>query len=329
MNASGNLTGTKPFLKWAGGKTQLVPSIQAALPKDLATTRDLTYVEPFVGGGAILFWLLTTYPNICRAVINDLNPHLCQAYRTLQRQPKALIQALRRIQQTYHALAQESDRRCYFEAMRTEYNEQTGTPLRHTVLLIFLNKTCFNGLYRVNRQGKFNVPHGRYHNPRICDPATIQANSALLQRVTILNGDFSQTLAQVKGKSFFYLDPPYKPLSPTAQFNTYASEVFNDRSQERLAEFCQLLNREGHWWLLSNADVRNTDADNAYFDDLYEGFTIRRICARRTINCQSAKRGAISELLISNYAEPMGVSAADTSSVLKSDGSRCHPRHSE
>ena len=300
MDLFGNINGAKPFLKWAGGKGKLWATIQAALPAEILS-EPLTYVEPFIGGGAVLFRLLSHYPNIHRAIINDINPDLYEAYRAIQQHPEDLIQVLQGIQETYDSLFSEEERRTYFDALRTEFNQRDSTPLRNTALLIALNKTCFNGLYRVNSKGKFNVPFGKYERPRICDPQTIRANSELLKRVTILKGDFSKTLEQVSGRAFYYLDPPYKPLSATASFNAYVSEAFNDASQLRLAGFCRELHAAGHLWLMSNSDVKNTDQDNHFFDELYQDFQIKRIRAKRAINSNGEKRGEISELLIANY----------------------------
>lgn len=301
MKSAGEATRAKPFLKWAGGKRQLIPHLQAGLPKHLSTASDLTYVEPFIGGGAVLFWLLQAYPNIKKAVINDLNPDLATAYHMVRDFSEALIESLEIIQEAYFSLRSEDDRRLFFNAKRDEFNVPNSDAIARTTLLIFLNRTCFNGLFRVNSQNKFNVPFGRYKNPRICDARALRTNSELLQRVTILTGDFAQTLNYVDEPAFFYLDPPYKPLSKTADFNAYASENFNDAAQERLAHFCRRLDQLGHCWLLSNSDVRNTDAENAYFDELYQSFSIRRIKARRAINSNANRRGEISELLVSNY----------------------------
>lgn len=300
MNLDGKDGAAKPFLKWAGGKSQLWPIIQDSLPSEL-TAGALTYVEPFIGGGAILIRLLANYPAIQQAILNDINPDLYQAYQTTRQQPEELIQALWLLQNSYDDLGTEIERRIWFDEARLEFNRRDLGPLRNTALLIALNKTCFNGLYRVNSKGKFNVPFGRYERPRICDPQTIRASSHLLQRVTILQGDFSQTLRQVRGRAFFYMDPPYKPLSATANFNSYASEVFNDASQQRLAAFCQELDAAGHLWLLSNSDMRNTDQENSYFDDLYRDYHIQRVQAKRAINSVGNKRGAVDELLITNY----------------------------
>ncbi len=302
MDLFGEAVGAKPFLKWAGGKRQLIPTIQAVLPATLRQEQGLTYVEPFIGGGAVLFWLLQTYPNIQRAIINDINPDLVTAYRVVQQRPQELINALTAIQEQYHRLPTEESRRAYFEETRVEFNTRPLEELRNTVLLIFLNRTCFNGLYRVNSKGHFNVPFGRYAQPTICHPHTIIAASQLLGRVTILEGDFATVLAHTPANSFFYFDPPYKPLSKTAAFNAYATETFDAVSQQRLANVCRELDTRCQRWLLSNSDPQNTDAADSYFDDLYAGFTIQRIQAKRSINSKGDSRGKIGELLINNYA---------------------------
>jgi len=305
MNLFGEVSGAKPFLKWAGGKRQLIPAIEAALPPHFGDGRDVTYAEPFIGGGAVLFWLLQAYPRVKNAIINDINPDLSTAYETIKRQPVKLIQSLQALETKYYSLTAMADKLQYFMEMRGEFNIRNLDPLQNTALLIFLNKTCFNGLYRVNSKNKFNVPFGKHERPNICDAATIQANSALLQRVTILNGDFSQLLNSVDGRAFFYFYPPYKPLSATASFNAYSSEVFDDESQVRLANFCRTLDEQGHSWLLSNSDVKNTEADNHFFDEMYADFCIQRVKASRRINSVAEKRGDIAELLISNYSREL------------------------
>jgi DNA adenine methylase len=305
MNLFGEVSGAKPFLKWAGGKRQLIPAIEAALPVGFAQKRDLTYVEPFVGGGAVLFWILQAYPNIKQAVINDINPDLSTAYETVKNQAGELIKSLSLIQDKYYSLSSEDDKRAYFMDAREEFNTRSLGDLRNTTLLIFLNRTCFNGLYRVNSKNKFNVPFGKYDKPNICDCKTLIANSHLLKKVTVLNGDFSKSVESVQGGAFVYFDPPYKALNVTASFNAYSSESFDDASQQRLATYCQTLDDAGHNWLLSNSDVKNTDSDNHFFDDMYSGFCIQRVKASRRINSVASKRGDISELLISNYSRDL------------------------
>jgi DNA adenine methylase len=295
----------KPFLKWAGGKTQLIPAIEKSLPKKI-NWNEVTYVEPFAGSGAVLFWMLRQQKGIKRAIINDVNTELTTAYEIIKREPQALINELQKLDKQFKAYQSQDDRKLFYLEQRTRFN---ASPLKsqstlHTALLIFLNRTCFNGLYRVNSKGQFNVPFGQYANPKICDEATIMSVSNILQRVTILNGDFEASLNHVNGNAFFYFDPPYRPISSTSSFNSYASEVFCDQEQKRLAAFCQHIHQQGHQWLLSNSDPKNHDPSDNFFDELYKDFHITRIEAKRMINSNAQKRGTINELLIANYSLP-------------------------
>lgn len=294
---------SKPFLKWAGGKGQLIPTIEAFLPKDIQSRDQLTYVEPFLGSGAVMFWFLKTFPNVRHAVINDINTDLTQAFEIIKTAPLDLIENLEKIQQHYYRYTSEEDRLAFFLEKREEFNSRHLSALKNTALLIFLNRTCFNGLYRVNSKNRFNVPFGKYKKPKICDATTIMANSVILQRVTILNGDYEETLKYVGEDCFFYFDPPYKPISKTSSFNAYAKDAFNDDEQIRLKKFCDQLSAKGFDWLLSNSDPKNNDPNDNFFDDLYRdpSIYIERVKAKRLINANADKRGEIYELLISNY----------------------------
>jgi DNA adenine methylase len=291
----------KPFLKWAGGKTQLLSTIEATLPTDLARQSDLTFIEPFVGGGAVLFWFLKKYRNVQKAVICDVNEKLINAYRTVKHQPHALINVLMDFQKKYDALTDEEARREFFLEQRERFNTPSNDTILTTALMIFLNKTCFNGLYRVNRKGEFNVPFGKYFNPKICFPEVILADSAILQKTKILCGDYTDTLSEISRNTFVYLDPPYKPLSPTASFTAYTANSFTDTDQHNLADFCKTLDILSVQWLLSNADLTNTDITATFFDDLYGDYNIQKVHAKRSINSDATRRGAIYELLIANY----------------------------
>lgn len=292
----------KPFLKWAGGKTQLINSISNSLPNYLKNHENLVYAEPFIGSGAFLFWFLQAFPNTKKAIINDINPDLYKAYCIIKGEHENLIKELTKLQNSYYNLKSEAERKDFFLAKREIFNTRKNDSLKNTALLIFMNKTCFNGLYRVNSKGLFNVPFGKYHNPKICDAETIRSDSKLLQKVTILNGDYTEVLKHIdKKQAFFYFDPPYKPISKSASFNAYAAESFDDKEQERLRGFCTKVDSLGHFWLLSNSDLKNIDAENNYFDNLYKDFNIKRVKAKRSINSNSSKRGEIYELLISNY----------------------------
>jgi len=293
----------KPFIKWVGGKTQLIDSIEKALPKDFGDQNNLTYIEPFVGGGAVLFWILQKYPNIKKAVINDINPDLTTAYKTIKTNPSELITELQLIQNEYLPLSEEK-RKEYFLLKRERFNTKSLESVENSALFIFLNRTCFNGLYRVNSKGLFNVPFGSYANPKICDEQTIMADSELLQKVEILTGDFEATLHYAGENSFFYFDPPYKPLSETSSFNSYAKEDFNDREQIRLGKFCQRIDVLGHSFILSNSDVKGKNPHDNFFDELYSSFEIKRVYATRMVNAKAEKRGKLTELLISNSSLP-------------------------
>ena len=297
-------TEAKPFLKWAGGKGQLLSQLDAHLPADLQG-QSFTYIEPFVGGGAMLFYMLRKYPNITHAVINDINPHLITAYRIIKEQPNELIQQLAALEQDYFSQPDEEAKKDYFLNVRNIFNESQLDDVERTKFLLFLNRTCFNGLYRVNAKGKFNVPFGRYLRPTICNAETILADSEVLNRadVTILNGDFELTANEMReGLNFFYFDPPYRPLNATSSFNSYAKEEFNDDEQIRLRDFCTRLNEQPNVrWMLSNADCSAKNPEDTFFEDIYANFQIHRVNASRAINANPAKRGKLTELLIKNY----------------------------
>ena len=291
----------KPFLKWAGGKTQLLPAIQSALPKELCV-KPFTYVEPFVGSGAVFFSFLRSFPNISKAVINDINKDLTDTYLTIKHHPDDLVVELKKIEKEYQSLDTAIKQKELFLHNRTLFNTRENSTINQSALMIFLNRTCFNGLYRVNAKNGFNVPFGKYTNPKICDEENIYNVSAALQNVTILNGDYAAALANVDADTFVYIDPPYKPLSQTASFNAYAKDVFDDGEQQRLKQLCDVLHEKGISWLVSNSDPKNTDPQNHFFENLYRDYHISRVRAKRMINSNASKRGEIYELLIHNYA---------------------------
>ncbi|MCQ2242952.1 MAG: DNA adenine methylase [Bacteroidaceae bacterium] len=293
----------KPFIKWVGGKTQLIEQLDAQLPADFGNWDNVTYIEPFVGGGAMLFYMLQRYPNIKHAVINDVNPDLTTCYRTVRDNPEELIASLQDIQNVYNALETEAARKEFFLAVRDRYNEKNLEPIENTTKFFFLNRTCFNGLYRVNKRGLFNVPFGKYTNPQICDPATIRKDSEILQRVEILTGDFELTFPHANGNTLFYFDPPYRPLSNTSSFNDYSKEAFNDDAQIRLKEYCDRVNEAGFHFMLSNSDSRGKNVEDDFFDVLYGAYQIERVWASRNINSNASKRGKLTEILVHNYEE--------------------------
>lgn len=289
----------KPFVKWVGGKTQLLEDIKKALPMDLSQRKNVTYIEPFVGGGAVLFWILQEYPNITRAVINDINAELICTYRVIQNSVERLIDELGQLQEHYLPLNADA-RKEFFMTQRERFNEAEKTEVETAALFIFLNRTCFNGLYRVNSKGKFNVPHGRYSNPKICDAETLMADAALLQRVEILCGDFAQTGRYAGENVIYYFDPPYRPLTDTSAFTSYSKNGFDDAEQMRLRDFCDQIAANKSLFVASNSDPQNIDNSDDFFDHLYKMFNIKRVSAARMINSKGDGRGAISEILISN-----------------------------
>jgi len=291
----------KPFVKWVGGKTQLLDDIKKVLPRNLSQINDVTYIEPFVGGGAVLFWILQEYPNITKAIINDINEELICTYRVIKSDVEKLILELTRIQAEYLAL-NDIARKDYFLSQRERYNEKNNSDIETAALFIFLNRTCFNGLYRVNSKGKFNVPHGRYTNPKICDEETLRADSVVLQRVEILCGDFAQTGKYADNNVLYYFDPPYRPLTETSAFTSYAKDGFDDAEQTRLRDFCEQITTHKSLFVASNSDPQNVDNGDDFFDYLYKRFSIKRVSAARMINSKGNGRGAISEIMISNVA---------------------------
>lgn len=296
----------KPFLKWAGGKSALLQTIDSFLPERFQSEKDVTYIEPFVGGGALLFHMLQTYPGIKRAVINDKNLHLVKTYVVIKNNPYRLIGRLSDIQTSYRSLADIDSRKEFYLRVREKFNAGNLADIEVATYLIFLNRTCFNGLYRENSKGMYNVPFGKSLNPTICNADLIVADSEILQRVTILHGDFSQTAAYVDGYTFMYFDPPYRPLNATSNFNSYVKEAFNDDEQIRLKNFFDELNRQGCYLMLSNSDDKGSNGADAFFDTLYHDFYIERVFAKRAINANPARRGPIRELLIRNYADYQG-----------------------
>jgi len=276
----------KPFLKWAGGKTQLLENIETVLPK-IITEDKFTYVEPFVGGGAVLFWILNRFPNIEKAIINDINADLTNTYKTIRNNVDQLILLLSEYEKEYHNLIKnEEEKKKYYYGKRELFNSRISDNTSQAALLIFLNRTCFNGLYRVNRKNEFNVPIGSYKKPMICDKENLLAVNDVLQKVEILNADFENTLNYANENTLFYFDPPYKPLSDTSSFNSYAKDEFDDSEQIRLAQYCNKINSLGYNWILSNSDVKGKNPNDDFFDNIYNKFNISRVLARRNINAQ-------------------------------------------
>ncbi|WP_288605670.1 DNA adenine methylase [uncultured Treponema sp.] len=289
-----------PFVKWAGGKTQLLPEIRKHYPQ-----RIKKYCEPFVGGGAVLFDVLQN----CRpekVLVNDVNEELINTYLQIKSDCNLLIEQLSELQQNYKSQSLEKNKILFYEK-RLRYNElkinrNDAENLEKAALFIFLNKTCFNGLYRVNKKGEFNVPFNNAKNPLICDEENLRACSELLQNVQMKTGDYSDCKGFIDSETFVYLDPPYRPLTQTSAFTSYSENKFSDKEQVELGNFIKEISEIGANILASNSDPKNTNKEDNFFDELYSNFEIKRISASRMINSNAKKRGAISELLISNIA---------------------------
>ena len=302
------LSAARPFLKWAGSKRQLLQQIDRFFPEPLRDGQIVRYVEPFAGSGAVFFHVAQAY-TLQEFYISDANPELITAYRTVQRGVEDVIAILRDIEDKYHPLP-EGERKRFFYEQRALFNA-TGSRMEsdsllqenaeRTAQLIFLNRTCYNGLFRVNSRGEFNVPFGRYKNPTICDASNLRAAAKVLQRTEIHFGPYTDCEKVVDGNTLVYFDPPYRPISLTASFTAYSRQVFDDKAQMDLARFYRMLDERGAWLLLSNSDPKNLDPDDQFFETAYAGFRIERLRARRRINSQAEKRGLIDELLIINY----------------------------
>lgn len=295
----------KPFLKWAGGKTQLLKQIAIYFPPELKTGNIQRYVEPFVGSGAVLFYIVQNY-KVKELFISDTNEELILAYVTVKECVDELIASLTRLQQKYHRLDLEEQQK-FFYNIRSEFNcsrlktDFTQPNVKRSAQLIFLNRTCFNGLFRVNSKGDFNVPFGSYKNPNICFSKNLRTVSTLLQNVEIMNGDFTICEPYINRHTFVYFDPPYRPISRTASFTSYQQSVFDDDSQIRLANFFRKLDLTGAKLMLSNSDPHNYNQKNKFFQTIYERFKIHKVFANRMINRNGKSRGKITELLITNF----------------------------
>jgi len=300
----------KPFLKWAGGKTQLLDAITCRLPPELESGVITRYVEPFIGSGAVFFYLARTYI-LPEFYLLDRNEELILAYQTLKTRCDAVVETLRNLQTNYYQLPPD-DQKMFFYKLRRDFNGsrdsvdfETARPglaaVKRTAQLIFLNRTCYNGLYRVNSKGEFNVPFGAYKNPTLCDAENLNAVAEVLQRATILPGDFKDCQKYIHAQTFVYFDPPYRPLNKTSSFTSYAVQPFDDAEQERLAKFYRSLHPTGAKLMLSNSDPHNENPHDNFFDNLYANFTIHHVQASRMINSDPTRRGPITELLITNY----------------------------
>ena len=292
-------------MKWAGGKTQLLEQLTAHFPVELPAGCVQRYVEPFIGGGAVFFHVAQTY-KVEELFIADINDELVVAYTTIREDVASLLEVLAELQAHYFGLNPAAQAEFYYQ-VRIHYNSaQAGFDfsgynpgwIERTAQIIFLNRTCFNGLFRVNSKAAFNVPFGDYKNPTICDAANLKSVSALLQRTKVRRGDFTTCQEFVNADTFVYFDPPYRPVSKTANFTSYSKYDFDDAAQLRLARFYRELHGRNAKLMLSNSD-----SGDDFLAQTYQGFNITRVKANRMINSNARKRGEIDELLITNYPE--------------------------
>ncbi|MEE4358921.1 MAG: Dam family site-specific DNA-(adenine-N6)-methyltransferase [Desulfococcaceae bacterium] len=296
-------------MKWAGGKGQLLRQFENYYPYELRKGGIERYIEPFIGGGAVFFEIMQRY-DIRSSYISDVNRNLILTYRVIQRQPDILMEFLEQYQKEYDSTA-EDKRSHLFLSMRKNFNSRqseinyekfSDNWIPRAAQLIFLNKTCFNGLFRLNSKGEFNVPFGKYKKPSILDSRNIMSVSKVLQNTEILISDYKNCFDSADEKTFVYFDPPYRPISRTASFTNYAGFEFTDREQIELSEFFRKLDTEKHSRLmLSNSDPKNENPDDCFFEKIYKGYRLHRVRANRMINCNADRRGQISELLITNY----------------------------
>ena len=295
----------KPFVKWAGGKGSLIPQLKRFYPFDINDIKIDKYVEPFIGGGAVLINILQKY-DIKEAYAFDINLDLINCYNTIKSNVEELINELDRKEKEFIIL-ESKEKEKYFYKIRDEYNsyqiKENEINVKRASEFIFLNRTCFNGLYRVNKNGKFNVPCGKYKNPTICDSNNLRNLSHLIKNVTFKYGDYKKSEEYIDSKTFVYFDPPYRPLSNTSGFTSYTKEDFNDENQKELAKYFRLLSDKNAKLMLSNSNPKNTNKDDNFFEEIYKGFYINEISAKRMINSNVKGRGEISELLITNYEE--------------------------
>ena len=292
----------KPFIKWVGGKGQLLPEISKLYPTELGKTIN-KYAEIFIGGGAVLFDILSKY-KLDEVYISDKNLELVNTYKSIRDNVDILIKSLKEMKEEYIPLDDEN-RKIYYYEKRQEYNNLKinieENNIEKASLFIFLNKTCFNGLYRVNKKGEFNVPMGAYKNPKICDEENLKNVAMALKNVKIIYADYRESKDFIDEKTFVYIDPPYRPLNTSSSFTSYTENDFTDKEQIELAEYIDILNKKGAKIVISNSDPKNDNVEDNFFDELYKNYNINRVKATRMLNSNASLRGAINELLITNY----------------------------
>ena len=301
------ISDAKPFLKWAGGKGQLLKQFEDYYPQELKEGKLTKYCEPFVGSGAVFYHIMQTY-DIQESLIIDVNPELVLAYQTIKTNVDDVVKQLSDLEKEYLSKKQ-NQRKGFFYELRDTFNRNlddndfdnfSDAWIERTVHTIFLNRTCFNGLFRVNSKGGFNVPFGDHKNPRICYEENLKAVSELLQNTNIRRGDFTESRNFIDSNTFVYFDPPYRPLNKTSSFTSYSKFEFTDEEQLQLATFFKEMDNKGAKLLLSNSDPKNENPEDEFFEEAYKSFNMKRVLANRAINSKGEKRGKISEIVIHN-----------------------------
>lgn len=303
-----NTVSVKPFLKWAGGKKQLLEEFDQRYPKELKSNEIFNYIEPFIGGGAVFFHIIQKF-NLKQCHIFDSNEELILTYKVIKNNVDDLIDILKPLENKYLSLDLKEKKIFYYDIRDkfntnrndTKFNVYEYNWIERAAQFIFLNNTCYNGLFRVNSKGDFNVPIGSYKNPKKFDEKNLRNISILLKNTEIHLGDFSESISLVDKHTFVYFDPPYRPLNKTSSFTSYSKNCFNEEDQIRLSNFYKLLDKKGAKMMLSNSDPKNENSDDDFFDELYSNFNIERVKAIRKINCNGNQRGSIDELIITNY----------------------------
>lgn len=278
-----NMYRARPFVKWVGGKTQLLLEFRKLYPKHYER-----YFEPFVGGGAVFLYLTPL-----KMHLNDINKALIWAYKNIRKNPEGIIKLLKSFQKDYYE-KDSRERENFYYSVREEYNNLSNEEIKKSAYLIFLNKTCYNGMYRENSEGKFNVPFGRYKKPKILDKENLLALSVMLKNANLTFVDFERAVEKAKRGDFVYFDPPYYPVSKTASFTNYSENGFLEKEQIRLKKTFTNLDKKGVFVMLSNS---YTD----FIRKLYKNYKHIVVTANRTINCKAEGRGKIKELVILNY----------------------------
>ena len=300
--------GAKPFLKWVGGKRQLLSQFETLYPAELKQRKIKNYYEPFVGGGAVFFDVAQNY-EVENAFLYDINDELILSYKVIQKDVHKLLEFLTKYDKIYKTLSEKKQQEYYYELrdsynlnrFNIDYEKYSENWIPRVAQTIFLNKTCFNGLFRFNSKGGFNSPQGKYKNPNIVDEQNLLNVSKLLEIATIKKADFREVKNDIKDSSFIYFDPPYRPISETSSFTAYSKFNFEGDQQLQLAGLFIDLDKSGHKLMLSNSDPKNTNPDDNFFDTIYSDFKISRVDAKRSINSDSTKRNSIKEIVVTNY----------------------------